>query len=198
LVHHILDKLEKEDLYLKPDKCFFECNEIDYLGVIVRKGKLQMDPKKLKGVKTWPTPKNPTNIQQFLGLTGFYWYFVLKYSEIACPLLDLTKKDIIWDWGPHQQCAFNELKDHMCFAPVLIQLDFNKKFFLQTDASLYGIGAILSQKGGPSNLTPSLAKQTIPPLHPVTYYSNTFTPTERNYDIYERELLAVMKSLVHW
>src|SRR5712671_3252291 len=86
----------------------------------------------------------------------------------------------------------------MCSAPVLIQPDFNKKFFLQTDASLYSVGSVLSQKGGPSNLTPSLAKRTIPLLHPVAYYSNTFTPTERNYDIYERVLLAMMKSLVHW
>jgi hypothetical protein len=198
LVHHVLDKLEKEDLYLKPDKCFFEREEIDYLGVIVGKGKLRMDPAKLEGVKAWPTPKNPTHIRQFLGLTGFYRYFVSKYSEIARPLLDLTKKEIVWDWGPRQQRAFDELKDRMCSAPVLIQPDFNKKFFLQTDASLYGIGAVLSQEGGPSNLTPSLAKRTIPPLHPVAYYSNTFTPTERNYDIYERELLAVIKSLVHW
>ena len=86
----------------------------------------------------------------------------------------------------------------MCSAPVLIQPNFKKKFYLQTDASLYGIGAVLSQEGGPSSLTPSLAKRTVPPLHPIAYYSNTFTTTERNYDIYERELLAVMKSLVYW
>src|ERR1700675_2185007 len=157
-----------------------------------------MDPKKLESVQNWPTPKNPTNIRQFLGLTGFYRYFIPKYSEIARPLLDLTKKEIVWNWGTSQEKAFNELKKRMCSAPVLIQPNFKKKFYLQTDASLYGIGAVLSQEGGPSSLTPSLAKRTVPPLYPIAYYSNTFTPTKRNYDIYERELLAVMKSLLHW
>ena len=84
----------------------------------------------------------------------------------------------------------------MCTSPVLIQPDFDKQFFLQADASAYGMGAILSQEG--KHLSPSLAKQHKPVRHPVAYYSTTFSPTERNYDIYERELLAVMKSLAHW
>jgi hypothetical protein len=83
----------------------------------------------------------------------------------------------------------------MCKSPVLTQPNFNKRFYLQTDASAYGVGAVLSQEGG--NTTTSLLKRTKPTLHPVAYYSATFTPTERNYDIYERELLAVMKSLAH-
>ena len=83
----------------------------------------------------------------------------------------------------------------MCKAPVLLQPDFNKKFYLQTDASAYGVGAVLSQEG---NVTPSLAAHKKPILHPIAYFSATFTPTERNYDIYERELLAVMKALAHW
>jgi hypothetical protein len=84
----------------------------------------------------------------------------------------------------------------MCKSPVLTQPNFNKRFYLQTDASAYGVGAVLSQEGG--NTTPSLLKRTKPILHPVAYYSATFTPTEQNYDIYERELLAMMKSLAHW
>ena len=84
----------------------------------------------------------------------------------------------------------------MCQGPVLQQPDFGKKFYLQADASLYGVGAVLSQEG--KHLTPSLAKQQKPILHPIAYYSATFTQTKRNYDIYERELLAVMKALAHW
>ena len=79
----------------------------------------------------------------------------------------------------------------MCCSPVLIQPNFTKQFYLNTDASLYGVGTILSQKG---KLSPSLTKCSKPILHPIAYYSNTFDKTERNYDIYERELLAVMKS----
>ena len=109
-VHHVLDKLEEHDLYLKPEKCAFEKDEIDYLGVIIGNGIVKMDPSKLKGVADWPKPKTPTEIRQFLGFTGYYRYFIPKYSEIARPLLDLTKKDIVWKWEKRQQQAFEELK----------------------------------------------------------------------------------------
>jgi hypothetical protein len=155
-----------------------------------------MDPKKLKGVADWPVPRNVTQVQQFLGFTGYYQYFVPKYSEIARPLLDLTKKTTPWHWDAPQVKAFEMLKTLMCSDPILIQPNFNKPFYLQADASAYGVGAVLSQEG--EHLSPSLAKRHKPILHPVAYYSATFTPTERNYDIYERELLAVMKSLIHW
>jgi len=82
-IHHMLNKLEQNDLYLKPKKCNFEQKEIDYLSVIVGNGKLQMDPKKLKGVADWPKPNNPTNIRKFLGFTGYYRYFIQGYSKIA-------------------------------------------------------------------------------------------------------------------
>ena len=83
LMHHILDKLEREDLYLKPEKCTFEQKEIDYLGVIVGKGALHMDPGKINEVLYWPIPKNPTAVRSFFGFTGFYRYFIPKYSEVA-------------------------------------------------------------------------------------------------------------------
>ncbi len=189
----MLNKLEQNDLYLKPEKCDFEQPQIDYLGVIVGNGKLQMDPKKLKGVADWPKPTTPTEIRKFLGFTGYYRYFIQGYSKIARPLLNLMKKAIVWNWGKSQQRAFEELKTRMCSRPVLTQPDFDKQFFLQTDASAYGVGAILSQEGDHH----ATASQK-PKLHPIAYYSATFTPTERNYDIYEQELLAIMKSLTHW
>ena len=100
---------------------------------------------------------------------------------------------MVWNWGESQQRAFEELKTRMCSHPILTQPDFNKQFFLQTDASAYGVGAILLQEGD-HHVTASQK----PKLHPIAYYSATFTPTEQNYDIYERELLAIMKSLTHW
>jgi hypothetical protein len=86
----------------------------------------------------------------------------------------------------------------MCSTPVLVQPDFNKKFYLQMDASGYGMGAILSQEGDPDILMTILTQWHKPILHLITYYSATFTPTEHNYDMYDRELLAVMKVLAHW
>ena len=101
-----------------------------------------------------------------------------------------------WHWESPQIKAFEELKTHMCCSPVLVQPNFNKWFFLQADASAYGVGAVLSQEG--EHLTDTLAKRQKPILHPIAYFSCTFTPTECNYDIYKRELLAVMKFLAHW
>jgi hypothetical protein len=94
--HHILDKLKQHNLYLKPEKCEFEKEEIEYLEVIVGQNKIQMDPGKLKGIADWPVPRNPTEVQQFLGFMGYYSYFVPNYSKIARLLLDLTKKNLVW------------------------------------------------------------------------------------------------------
>jgi reverse transcriptase-like protein len=185
-----LDILEQHDLYLKPEKCAFEQKEIDYLGVIVGEGTLRMDPKKIQGVADWSPPTTVTKVRQFLGFTGYYCYFIPNYSKIAKPLLDLTKKATSWHWGPEQMKAFETLKTLMCCKPVLAQPDFDKCFYLQMDASMYGVGAILLQVAGPNpsadnpnNNHPH--KNSKPKLHPIAYYSATFTPTERNYNIYE-------------
>jgi hypothetical protein len=95
-VHHILDKLKENDLYLKLEKCKFEQEEIEYLGLIVGRNKLWMDPTKIQGVATWKEPMNPTEVHKFLGFTGHYQYFIHNYSKIARPLLDLIKKATPW------------------------------------------------------------------------------------------------------
>ncbi len=191
-----MDILEENDLYLKPEKCAFEQKEIDYLGVIVGQGTLKMDPKKIQGVADWSPPTTVTETCQFLGFTGYYRYFIPNYSKIAQPLLDLMKKTTPWHWDRPQAEVFKTLKTLMCRKPVLLQPNFTKRFYLQTNASTYGMGAILSQAAGPDD-TP-LPKNSKPKLHPLAYYSATLSPAERNYDIYERELLAMMKSLAHW
>ena len=97
-VHEIFDILQENDLYLKPEKCQFEQREIEFLGVTVGNGTIRMDPAKVEGVKTWPTPKTPTEVCAFLGFTGYYRYFISGYSAIARPLLELTKKNTPWHW----------------------------------------------------------------------------------------------------
>ena len=196
LIHQVLEKLEEHDLYLKPEKCEFLKREIEYLGVIIGNGVLKMNPKKLESVKNWAVPNNPTEIQKFLWFTGYYRYFIPNYSQITWPLLHLMKKMTPWEWTNVQQLAFDLLKALICKAPVLIQPNFEKKFFLQVDASAYSAGAILSQEG--ETTTPSLEKWQKPALHPIMFYSATFTPTEWNYDIYNSELLAMIKALYHW
>jgi hypothetical protein len=158
LVHWIFEILEKNNLYVKLEKCTFEQEEIKYLGIIIGKGKTQMDPKKLMAMANYATPQNPTDVCAFLGFTGYYQYFIQGYSQIAWPLLDLTKKNKVWQWGKPQEKAFLTLKRLMCSTPVLTQPDFNKKFYLQMDTSGYGMGAVLSQEGGPDTFTMTLAQ----------------------------------------
>src|SRR5579863_8916734 len=192
-VRCILAKLQEHNLFLKPEKCSFEQPQIEFLSVTVDQGTVQMDDKKVDKVKNWQQPTNVIEVRRFLGFTGYYRYFIQDYSRIARPLLDLTIKTTPWHWGNDQQKAFEHLRDQMCSKPVLKQPDFTKKFFVHSDASVYGVGAILSQEGEPSTSNPSK-----PRLHPIAYYSATFTPTERNYDIYECELLAILKAITHW
>ena len=191
-VHQVLDKLKQHDLYLKPEKCLFEKKSMEFLGVVLEKGQIHMDPTKLKGVADWPPPKSVKDVRAFLGFMGFYRYFVPHYSQIARPLIDLTRKAVPFHWETPQIQAFETLKTLMCSRPILRQPDYTKQFLLATDASAYGVGAVLLQEG---EIHPRTKK---PTQHPIAYYSATFTPTERNYDIYERELLAVLKALQHW
>src|ERR1700761_3038769 len=191
-VHQILDKLQHHDLYLKPEKCLFEKHEMEFLGVVLQNGQIRMDDAKLKGVADWPVPRSVKDVRAFLGFTGFYRYFVPHYSQIARPLIDLTCKAAVFHWGTPQTRAFETLKTLMCRRPILHQPQYDKPFSLATDASGYGVGAVLLQEGENNPRTKK------PMQHPIAYYSATFTPTERNYDIYERELLAVLKALKHW
>ena len=89
-IHRMLDKLKEHDLYLKLEKCIFDQTRIEFLGVILEGGTVQMDPVKVKGVVDWLPPQNVTDICSFLGFTGFYRYFILNYSLIARPLIQLT------------------------------------------------------------------------------------------------------------
>jgi hypothetical protein len=106
-------------------------------------------------------------------------------------LIKLTRKETVWQWKEKEQQAFEFLHNKMCSKPVLQQPDFTCKFYIHTDASSYGAGAILLQES-----TDQTTKK--PKQHLIAYYSTTFTPTKQNYDVYEQELLAIIKALDHW
>jgi RNase H-like domain found in reverse transcriptase/Reverse transcriptase (RNA-dependent DNA polymerase) len=192
-VKWVLDKLLWHNLFLKPEKCSFEQPSIEFLGVWITQGEVQMDDTKVEKVRNWRAPTNITEVQKFLGFTGYYCYFIRDYSKIARPLLQLTHLTTPWLWQTEEQTAFETLHKVMIDKPVLCQPDFTKPFFLLTDASAYGVGAILSQEGGS---TTSNTNQKLK-LHPVTYYSATFTEMECNYNIYKQELLAIIKAISH-
>ena len=147
IVHRVLTILQENDLYLKPEKCTFEAPSIEYLGLILKKGTVMMDPVKLSGIKEWPVPKNVRDVRSFLGFGNFYRRFIQGFSSIARPLNDLTKKDEKWVWDTKQQEAFENLKERFTSAPILAQPDTTKPFSVETDASAFTYGAVLSQEG---------------------------------------------------
>ena len=191
-VHQILEKLCLHNLYLKPEKCTFEKWWMELLGVVLENGMVQMDPAKLEGIADWLQPQHITDVWAFLGFTRFYCYFVPNYSNIAWPLIQLTKKNAVFRWTEECKVAFEQLKTLMCSCLILWQLDYTKAFFLATDASAYSVGAILLQEG---EINPCTNK---PMLCPIAYYSATFTPTQCNYDIYEQEFLGVNMLLMKY
>ncbi len=112
-----------------------------------------MEQSKVNRVTEWTRPRNVREVCKFLGFTGYYRYFIQGYSQIARPLLNLTKQATPWRWENKEQNAFKELWDKMVSKPVLQQPNFDKTFYLQTDTSKYRVGAVLSQDGGTMGVT---------------------------------------------
>jgi hypothetical protein len=186
VVREVLQRLQDHDLFLKPEKCSFKQEKVEFLGMIIEKGKVSMDPVKVEGVKKWPTPTCVKDIQAFMGFANFYRRFILGFSNIARPMNDLLRKGVKWNWGEKQQKAFDELKERFTSAPILVMPDSEKKHKIEVDASDYATGGVLSQE-----MEDGL-------WHPVAYYSKSMNDAEHNYEIYDKELLAVIRALEEW
>ncbi len=185
----VLQILKENDLYLKPEKCEFSKTEIDYLGFIISEGQIRMDPSKVKGIADWTPPKTKKELQSFLGFVNFYRRFNKNHADICRPLYDKLKKD--QTFIPVEQDlpalqAFRTLKTRFCEEPILRMPDTSRPFQIEADASKYASGAVLTQMDENGN------------RHPVAYLSQSFNPAERNYEIYDRELLAIYRALDEW
>jgi hypothetical protein len=146
LTHHVLQRIQDMDLFLRPAKCSFNQTSVEYLGLIILEGEIHMDPVKLKAIQAWPLPRMVKDIQKFLGFCNFYCRFVKDYSHIVRPLFNLTKKGNPWNWTTKCNTAFETLRQTMITSPVLMLPDHEKPFTLITDTSDYATGAILEQK----------------------------------------------------
>jgi hypothetical protein len=183
LTHQVLQWLLDLDLFLRPEKCSFNRMLVEYLGIIILEGELHMDLIKLKAVKDWPWPKTIKDIQKFLSFCNFYRQFVKDYSELARPLFDLTKKGEPFIWTDRHKRAFTGLQHTLTSSPVLLLLDYGRPFTLYTDASDYATSAILEQDDALGH------------SHPVAFYSKSLQLAERNYEIHNKELLAIIHAL---
>jgi len=146
IVNEVLKRLQKHDLYLRPEKCEFEKEEIEYLGLIIREGQVKMDPGKVDAIRNWPVPKSLREVRGFLGFSNFYQWFIQYFSKIARPLHDLTKKNMPWIWGREQQEAFDKLRMSFTSTPILTLWDPDRPTKIEVDASGYATGGVLLQK----------------------------------------------------
>ena len=178
-------KLQERNLYIRPEKCEWHKKEVTFLGFIVGINGLRIDPDKIKSVKEWPTPTTIKQVQAFLGFANYNRKFIKNYSALAQPLIKLTRKDQSFEWTQEQQTAFQKLKEASVQAPTLKMFDEGKPIQIETDASDLAIGACLTQEHEGQR-------------HPVAYFSRKLTPAEQNYDIHDKELLAIVAALRHW
>ena len=181
-------KLRLAGLTLKPKKCCFLREEVQYLGHVISKRGILPDPEKTQKVHEFPTPTDVTRVRQFLGLASYYRRFVPGFARIPNSLHYLTKKDVPFEWTEECQAAFERLKGLLTAAPILAYPRFGPgvEFVLETDACLKGLGAVLGQT------------QEDGYVHPIAYASRSLQPHERNYGITELETLGVVWASKHF
>ena len=182
----VIERIEQAGLKLKPSKCSFVREEVEYLGHLLTPDGLKTNPRTVNAVKEYPQPQSVKEIRQFLGLSSYYRRFIKNFAALAQPLTALTRNNVEFKWTEECQEAFDRLKQCLTSAPVLCYPSFDVPFVLETDASIKGIGAILSQ-------TQSSGQR-----HPVAYASRSLSAAERNYGISELETLAVVWSITHF
>ncbi|QRW21225.1 Retrotransposable element Tf2 protein [Rhizoctonia solani] len=185
-VREVLKRLQDNDLFCNIKKCHFHVKKIDYLGFIISESGIEVDQSKVTDAMDWSTPKNVKNVQEFLGFVNFYRRFIPNFGNMAQPLYNLLKKDSVWKWDLAEQQSFEGLKKCLTSAPLLLQPDTTRQFYVECNASDYATGAILSQRNSEGKLAP------------VAYLSKSLSPAKKNYDIFDKELLAVIRAFKEW
>ncbi len=178
----VLDRLRDAHLFANAKKCEFDKTEVEYLGYLIGADGIKMNPKKLSTIADWPIPRSVHDIQSFLGFTNFYRRFVDHYAALALPLNRLTRKGAIFKFTDIERDAFETLKRTFTSYPVLRHYDPSKPATLTTDASDFALSGVLQQPDEQGH------------LHPVAYHSRKFSPAEINYEIHDKELLAIVDS----
>jgi len=145
-----------------------------------------MSDMKVKTIQEWPEPKKIKDIQSFLGFANFYRCFIFNYSDIVIPLTHLTRKNTPWNFDDDYRMAFNTLKQAFISAPILMYWVLDAQLVMETNASNYALAAILSIMTKDNE------------IHPIAFYSQTFSTLELNYNVHDKELLAIFEVFKIW
>jgi hypothetical protein len=180
-LEQVLQLLRQDKWRVKLSKCTFATQQITYLGYVIDEKGVPTCPEKVHAVSYWPVPDNVKELRSFLGLVSYYRKFVKHFGIISMPLTELLKKDSVFVWTLDQEVAFQTLKSVLVQAPVLALPNFAKPFLIETDASDYGVGAVLMQD-----------------QHPIAFVSKSLGPKLRGLFIYEKEYIAILLAIDQW
>ena len=175
----VLSRLRDEGLTLNRDKCVFSQRQVSFLGQVIDNTGIRPDPDKVKAIRSVPVPNNVGDVRRFLGSVNQLTKFIPNLADVTKPLRDLLVKNNQWVWGEPQQRAFNQIKELLTTSPVLALFDPNLETIVSSDASSYGLGAVLLQR------------QPEGELKPVAYISRSMSTTEQRYAQIEKEALAI-------
>ena len=177
-LREVFQILKDKKFHIKLKKCDFMKKEVKFLGHVVGKNGIAVDPDKIEVIKKWQRPKDKTEIRSLLGFGNYFRRFIYRYSEMVLPLTEMTQHKTPTIWDEKAEEAFQNLKNAIINAPVLKHPELDKPFKVVCDASNFASGAILMQDG-----------------HPVGFSSKKFSKAEKNYTTTERELLAIIHAL---
>ena len=185
-LRQVIQRLLEAGLKLKPGKCHFAKKEVQYLGHVITPWGVKTNPKLVEAVQEFPAPEDVKGLRRFLGMTSYYRKFISNFAKLAEPLHRLTRKEVDFVWSPECQEVFTTLKKKLTESPILAYPAFDKESVLETDASIKGLGAVLSQRQDDNR------------LHPIAYASRALNNAQKNYGITELETLAVVWSITHF
>ena len=183
IVEEVLKRLEENDLYVKPEKCVQKVQKIGFSGIVIGSNRIEIEKKKVDRMLSWPELKNVKDVRKFLGLANYYKRFIKDFAQITRPMNILTRNDVKWQWEKKQQQAFDELKGIFTTRLVLVAPDLDKEFRVKANALNYATRGVLSIK-----CSDELQR-------PVVFISKSLSNIERNYEIHNKEILAVVRCL---
>ena len=172
--------LRKANLTINMEKSKFVMKQTKYLGYVIGDGCVKTDPEKVKAIVEYSAPKTVKQVRRFLGMCGWYRRFIANYADVSEPITNLLKKSASFVWTKEAEEAFENLKNCLVSAPVLVNPDFSKPFVLQCDASLTDVGCVLYQIGEYNE------------EHPIAYMSQKLDSAQRNYTVTELECFAAV------
>ena len=193
-VGDVLDRLEKHELFIKPSKCQWMVQQVEFLGYTITATDegttIEPMKSKVEAVKEWPLPRTQTQMRSFLGFANTFRNFVDGFSHTAGPLFDLLKKlprrTSPLRWNEDARAACDELKTAIANSATLAVADETRPFVVHTDASDYAVGAVLSQRDARGQ------------LRPIGFVSEKLTDVQYRWSVYDKELYSIVVALKHW